>query len=192
MARTNSVEVNNPLIFRDIPNSAQRNLNSIVTASMREAHFRATGYMANDEVILDWNNPPKARRVSEEYTKEVLDAFEEKMSPRDKQIGGDGREGRVNPLVQDGGGGKNYYDLPPGAEQLLDLIEHRNMNGNVKDIFKACYRLGQKEGTSEEYDLRKMVLYSLRELGRVTGRKDYIDLAIEVAGHHDRIYANTH
>jgi len=85
----------------------------------------------------------------------------------------------------DGGGGANYYDLPPDAKQLLDLIEYRNMNGNIKDIFKACYRLGQKDGTSVEYDMKKMVLYSIRELGRVLGRKDYINLAIEVAGHHD-------
>ena len=85
----------------------------------------------------------------------------------------------------DGGGGKNYYDLPPNPTQLLDLIEYRNMNGNIKDIFKACYRLGQKDGISEEYDLRKMALYSLRELGRVTGRKDYLVLADEVIGYHD-------
>ena len=87
--------------------------------------------------------------------------------------------------TNDGGGGKNYYDLPEGATQLLDLIEDRNMNGNIKDIFKACYRLGKKDGTSMQYDLRKMVLYSLRELGRVTKRKDYMTLAEEVIGHHD-------
>lgn len=84
-----------------------------------------------------------------------------------------------------GGGGKNYYDLPPKSEQLLDLIEYVNMNGNIKDIFKACYRLGRKKGISREYDLRKMALYSLRELGREVGRKDYMALAEEVIGHHD-------
>lgn len=86
-----------------------------------------------------------------------------------------------------GGGGKNYYDLPPNAAQLLDLIEYVNMNGNIKDIFKACYRLGRKKGISREYDLRKMVLYSLRELGRELDRKDYIQLAHEVIGHHDKV-----
>lgn len=86
-----------------------------------------------------------------------------------------------------GGGGKNYYDLPPNSEQLLDLIEHVNMNGNIKDIFKACYRLGRKKGVSREYDLRKMALYSLRELGRELGRKDYMTLAEEVIGHHDTV-----
>lgn len=86
-------------------------------------------------------------------------------------------------VKSDGGGSQNYYDLPLGAEQLQDLIEHRNMNGNVKDIFKSCYRAGLKEGTSEEYDARKRVYYSLRELGRILNRKDYITLANEIIAH---------
>ena len=86
-------------------------------------------------------------------------------------------------ITSDGGGSQNYYDLPPGAKQLQDLIEYRNMNGNVKDIFKSCYRTGLKEGTSEEYDARKRAYYSLRELGRILGRKDYITLAKEVIEH---------
>ena len=86
-------------------------------------------------------------------------------------------------IRSDGGGSQNYYDLPPGAEQLQDLIDYRNMNGNIKDIFKSCYRSGLKQGTSEEYDARKRVYYSLRELGRLLGRKDYITLAKEVIEH---------
>ena len=78
------------------------------------------------------------------------------------------KESQEKKIKSSGGGSANYYDLPPNAEQLLDLIEFRNMNGNIKDIFKACYRLGQKEGTSEIYDVQKMVLYSIRELGRLT------------------------
>jgi len=83
----------------------------------------------------------------------------------------------------DGGGGQNYYDLPPNSKQLQDLIEYRNMNGNIKDIFKSCYRAGLKDGVSEEYDARKRAYYSLRELGRLLGRKDYLTLANEIIGH---------
>ena len=86
------------------------------------------------------------------------------------------------PHKSDGGGGSNYYDLPEGAEQLQDLIEFRNMNGNLKDVFKACYRMGLKDGTSDEYDTRKLVYYAIRELGRILGRKDYVTLAVEVIG----------
>lgn len=79
------------------------------------------------------------------------------------------------------GGASDWYSLPKDANTLQDLIEHRNMNGSVKDIFKACYRLGIKE-EDELRDLNKMAYYSLREVGRITGRKDYITIAKELMG----------
>ena len=79
------------------------------------------------------------------------------------------------------GGASGWYSLPKNANTLQDLIEHRNMNGSVKDIFKACYRLGIK--TEDELrDLNKMAYYSLREVGRISGRKDYITIAKELMG----------
>lgn len=79
------------------------------------------------------------------------------------------------------GGASDWYSLPKDANTLQDLIEHRNMNGSVKDIFKACYRLGIK--TEDELrDLNKMAYYSLREIGRITGRRDYITIAKELMG----------
>ena len=79
------------------------------------------------------------------------------------------------------GGASDWYSLPKDANTLQDLIEYRNMNGSVKDIFKACYRLGIK--TEDELrDANKMAYYSLREIGRITGRKDYITIAKELMG----------
>ena len=82
---------------------------------------------------------------------------------------------------QNNGGSSDWYSLPDNAKTLQDLIEHRNMNGAVKDIFKACYRLGIK--TEDELrDLNKTAYYALREIGRVSGRKDYITIAKELIG----------
>lgn len=86
------------------------------------------------------------------------------------------------PPKHTGGDGNKWYDLPVCAIQLQDLIEHKNMNGNIKDIFKACYRVGEKDGVEEIYDVEKMAYYSLRELGRVLNTKDYIALAIKLMG----------
>lgn len=80
------------------------------------------------------------------------------------------------------GGSSNYYDLPKNAKTLQDLIEYKNMNAQQKDIFKACWRMGSKEGTKEEYDVRKQVYYSLRELGRLLGTKNYMKLAKDIIG----------
>jgi len=59
-----------------------------------------------------------------------------------------------------------YYQFPEGCRELQDLIEHRDMNFNVGNIFKAAYRLGNKPGVSKKYDLEKIIFYAQRELDR--------------------------
>lgn len=66
-----------------------------------------------------------------------------------------------------GGSTPSQYALPPGAKELQDLIEHREMNFAVGNIFKACYRLGTKNGVSAEYDLNKIIFFAKRELARI-------------------------
>ena len=66
--------------------------------------------------------------------------------------------------VSSTGWSTDYYVLPDTAVELQDLIEHRSMNFSVGNIFKACYRLGRKDGTSTLYDLRKMKWFIEREI----------------------------
>tara|TARA_R110002096_G_scaffold434707_2_gene657608 strand:+ start:131 stop:400 length:270 start_codon:yes stop_codon:yes gene_type:complete len=65
------------------------------------------------------------------------------------------------------GGSTKYYELPDDAKELQDLIEHKNMNFAVANIFKAAYRLGQKEGNTDEYELNKIKFFAQRELDRL-------------------------
>lgn len=69
--------------------------------------------------------------------------------------------------IKSDGGATSYYDLPPSAKQLGDLIEYKNMNFNVGTIFKAAYRLGEKSGFDTAYDLRKILWSAQRELARL-------------------------
>lgn len=62
----------------------------------------------------------------------------------------------------------SYYELPPGARELQDLIEYREMNFSVGNIFKACYRLGRKDGATTLYDLNKIRWYVEREIARLS------------------------
>ncbi|MER8582688.1 hypothetical protein [Mesorhizobium sp. M0199] len=62
------------------------------------------------------------------------------------------------------GGSSSYYLIPETATELMDLIEHKRMSFAVGNIFKACYRLGSKSGTSKAYDLRKIIYFAEREL----------------------------
>ncbi len=60
-----------------------------------------------------------------------------------------------------------YYQIPKEAEEIQDLIEYKNMNFAIANIFKAAYRLGSKEGTSEVYDLNKIIFFAERERARL-------------------------
>lgn len=60
----------------------------------------------------------------------------------------------------------SYYELPEDARELQDLIEHKGMNFAVGNMFKACYRLGDKEGTDANYDLNKIIWFATREKER--------------------------
>ncbi len=66
-----------------------------------------------------------------------------------------------------GGSTPEQYSFPAESKELQDLIEYRNMIFAVGNIFKACYRLGQKDGVSEEYDLNKIIFFAKRELERI-------------------------
>ena len=68
--------------------------------------------------------------------------------------------------VTSDGGSTSYYELPEGATELQDLIEHKRMNYAVANMFKACYRLGQKEGNDDMYDLEKIQWFVNREIER--------------------------
>lgn len=65
------------------------------------------------------------------------------------------------------GGSTSYYDIPEGAKDLGDLVEYKDMNFNIGNIFKAAYRLGEKDGTDKVYDLNKIIYFAQRELKRI-------------------------
>ena len=53
----------------------------------------------------------------------------------------------------------DYYKLPEHATELRHLISYKSMSKSRGDIFKACYRLGEKEGVDLLYDLNKMQFF---------------------------------
>lgn len=65
-------------------------------------------------------------------------------------------------MAKSDGGSTSYYELPPEARELNDLIEYKDMSFALGNIFKACWRLGEKDGTSRLYDLRKIRYFADR------------------------------
>jgi len=59
----------------------------------------------------------------------------------------------------------DYYQLPDNATELQDLIEYKEMNFALGNIFKACYRCGSTK--TPIYDLEKILWFAERELERL-------------------------
>jgi len=76
-----------------------------------------------------------------------------------------------DPIVSDGGA-TSYYQIPEGATELNDLIEAKGMGFALGNIFKACYRMGEKDGAGIDYDLNKIIFFAnrLKNFAKVHGR----------------------
>jgi hypothetical protein len=67
--------------------------------------------------------------------------------------------------ISSDGGATSYYELPEGAKELNDLIEHKGMSFALGNIFKACYRFGEKDAASRMYDINKIIFFAERLRG---------------------------
>lgn len=61
----------------------------------------------------------------------------------------------------------SYYQLPTGANQLQDLISHRNMNAQMGEIFRATYRYGLASHSDQLRDAKKIKFYAEAEIKRL-------------------------
>ena len=69
-------------------------------------------------------------------------------------------------IISDGSSA-DYYRLPVGATQLQDLISQRDMNAQIGEIFRACYRYGLVQHSPRKRDIKKILFYAQAELARL-------------------------
>jgi len=72
------------------------------------------------------------------------------------------------PAIVSDGSTASYYELPAGAAQLQDLISHCNMNAQLGEIFRACYRYGRASHSDQLRDAKKIKFYIEAEIARLT------------------------
>ena len=70
-------------------------------------------------------------------------------------------------MIKSDGSTAKYYELPENAEELQDLISHKNMNAQIGEIFRACYRYGEVEHSELMRDARKIKFYAEAEILRL-------------------------
>lgn len=61
----------------------------------------------------------------------------------------------------------SYYELPPNTAELQHLISHRNMNSQIGEIFRACYRYGMASHSDQLRDAKKILFYAKAEVERL-------------------------
>jgi hypothetical protein len=76
---------------------------------------------------------------------------------------------RIGKEVSDGSTA-SYYELPTDAKELQDLISVKNMNAQIGEIFRACYRYGQVAHSPEIRDIKKILFYANAELKRLENK----------------------
>ena len=64
----------------------------------------------------------------------------------------------------------SYYELPPNATELQDLISHRDLNAQMGEIFRAVYRYGQCPHSPKIRDAKKILFYITAEIKRLEAR----------------------
>ena len=67
------------------------------------------------------------------------------------------------------GSSADYYKLPANSRELQDLISHKNMNAQIGEIFRSCYRYGQSSHSDELRDAKKIEFYIKAEIKRLGG-----------------------
>lgn len=79
--------------------------------------------------------------------------------------------------VKSDGSTAKYYELPEGATELQHLISHKNMNAQIGEIFRSCYRYDEVDHSDMLRDAKKMRFYAQAEIDRLTkwGVKDDCD-----------------
>ena len=72
-----------------------------------------------------------------------------------------------NTLTVSDGSTAAYYELPEGAKELQDLISHRDMNAQIGEIFRSCYRYGLASHSDRLRDAKKIKFYIDAEIKRL-------------------------
>lgn len=74
-------------------------------------------------------------------------------------------------MTNSDGSTASYYELPEGATELQHLISHKDMNAQIGEIFRACYRYGECLHSEKLRDAKKIKFYAEAEIDRLEAQE---------------------
>ena len=77
--------------------------------------------------------------------------------------------------IKSDGSTAKYYELPEYVTELQHLISFKNMNAQIGEIFRACFRYGQVEHSDRLRDAKKIKFYVEAEIERLTRLREKKD-----------------
>ena len=137
-------------------------------------HIRGVECCSGKKIAEDWQTP-LSRSDYEKYCKEqdekLLSDIDNALIRHDA-IGMTAEEMnkgvyRVGEKIKSDGSTASYYELPGDSKELQDLISHRNMNAQIGEIFRACYRYGLVSHSDMLRDAKKIKFYADAEIKRL-------------------------
>lgn len=98
----------------------------------------------------------KIEQLTETKTKDTLMGIEQMgaNTPLSKQVTSDGLTAK-------------YYELPPDAKELQDLIAFKNMNSQMGEIGRTWYRYGECSHSDMMREINKIIFYAEAEKDRL-------------------------
>ena len=91
---------------------------------------------------------------------------------KDKTYGATTTYMKDTKLEASDGTSANYYKFPEGAKELQHLISAKNMNAQIGEIFRACYRYGEVSHSPRLRDAKKIKFYIEAEIERLEAHGD--------------------
>ena len=126
---------------------------------------------------LEKNSAAKAPEVSAQtgvslsYCYKVISELSGEPIPMPQRAGRRPRRAKKVQGSTSDGSTASYYELPKSARELQHLISHKNMNAQIGEIFRACYRMGEASHSDELRDAKKILFYAKAEVDRLEKNK---------------------
>ena len=110
----------------------------------------------------------KATGTSEGYVYTVLgELIKRRVFKKRKKVRLAPKKVRLAPSKSDGSTA-TYYELPKGATELQHLISKKDMNAQIGEIFRSCYRYGESSHSDKLRDAKKIRFYIDAEIERLS------------------------